>query len=197
MLTQPPMPPGVQPAGFTRGECHLPWAVLALQPGRRAPVTAPPGSVLTGRSQLPRGCALDLTDLGSGWPWRERAGPQRGGGGSCQLTGAQPLGVLLVLLLLLLPPGQLLHLMKRGPQGQGRCSRHRDGAVRTGGIGSLAVTRQGATPEEQRPSPTGHSPGLFASPTWKGSWLGSSGVSAGTRGSLANRTCCLCCNSHT
>lgn len=33
------------------------------------------------------------------------------------LTGAQPLAILLVLLLLLLPPGQLLHLMRRGPRG--------------------------------------------------------------------------------
>lgn len=33
------------------------------------------------------------------------------------LTRAQPLGVLLVLLLLLLPPGQLLHLTRRGAQG--------------------------------------------------------------------------------
>lgn len=33
------------------------------------------------------------------------------------LTGAQPLAVLLVLLLLLLPSSQLLHLTRRGPHG--------------------------------------------------------------------------------
>lgn len=81
--------------------------------------------------------------------------------------------------------------------GSGMLQRAQGQAVRTGGVGSLAVTRPGAMPEAQRSGSTGHSPGLFVSPTWKGSWQGSNGVSAGTRSSLANKTCCLCCDSHT
>lgn len=86
------------------------------------------GLVIPGRSLLPSECGLGFREPRAVIP---RAGQLEAPGKRglarrrCQLTGTQPLGVLLILLLLLLPPGQLLHLGSRELRirSQGACSR--------------------------------------------------------------------------
>lgn len=99
------------------------------------------GLVLPGRSLLPNECGLGFREPRDVIP---RAGQLQAPGRRglarrrCQLTGTQPLGVLLILLLLLLPPGQLLHLGRRELRirSQGACSRFSQlgqGGISSGG----------------------------------------------------------------